>query len=597
MAHGGVRIGQTTRPRYLGLAFILVYAVLTLGSDGQVLGALLVNPSDVGTVGANFERVGPPGAVTVRDLTPDSALRTAGVRAGDRLVLDHPWDDLRIVKAGERFGFVDVTRDPAHRRTVVAASAPRLSAVDTFYQALTPIGNIVMMLIGGLIAWRGRGDSVALCLGTAFVLIGPVPPFYWPIPSSHVPAWDLAVFAAIAAIPWFFLRFAMDYYARHTAPLRRWESRAFWALVALQGLLAGAEMVDTLWDLRLPGMDQIRPADFYLNAAALFIPAWYLARGWLRGAPDVRARYAVMLIALPLCFFPQAIYVLAGVSQFFKFDLRSPAIIAAALGFIVGPALFAYAMFRHKVLDLGFALNRALVYGVISAVLLSAFGLTEWAVDHFVPIQGREKNALIDAAIALAVFLAFHRVRDAVEHGVEALFFRRWRENETALRRFTAEAAYVTQPAALRSTFTIELERFCNAPCALYQRDARSRYRRANGAESMPAHIDPDDPALVALRSRNTAVEIDDTASTLDAALALPMAHRHDLEGFALIARKPDNERYRPDEIQALATAAHQVGLDLHALEIERLQQESEDLKRANESLAAQLQLAKDLAR
>ena len=73
-----------------------------------------------------------------------------------------------------------------------------------------------------------------------------------------------------------------------------------------------------------------------------------------------------------------------------------------------------YATLRHRLFDVGFAINRAAVYTVTTALLLVAFGLCEWAAEHLLQFEGREKSMLVDAGLALGVFLAFHRVRDIV---------------------------------------------------------------------------------------------------------------------------------------------------------------------------------------
>ncbi|HSY28151.1 MAG TPA: hypothetical protein VK832_11645, partial [Burkholderiaceae bacterium] len=58
--------------------------------------------------------------------------------------------------------------------------------------------------------------------------------------------------------------------------------------------------------------------------------------------------------------------------------------------------------------------------------------------------------------------------------------------------------------------------------------------------------------------------------------LALPMSHRGNLHGFVLLAVKPSGEEYRPDEVEVLGFGAHQIGLDLYALQIERLKAKSD---------------------
>jgi hypothetical protein len=55
----------------------------------------------------------------------------------------------------------------------------------------------------------------------------------------------------------------------------------------------------------------------------------------------------------------------------------------------------------------------------------------------------------VDAAIAVGVFLTFHRVRDVVE----GLFFRRWQKAEADLRKFVREAAFFGEAPALTRAF------------------------------------------------------------------------------------------------------------------------------------------------
>ena len=77
--------------------------------------------------------------------------------------------------------------------------------------------------------------------------------------------------------------------------------------------------------------------------------------------------------------------------------------------------------------------------------------------------------------------------------------------------------------------------------------------------------------------------------------LALPMRHRGELAGVMLMAGKPSGDPYRPDEQELLGWAAHQVGLDLQALETEQLQGDVSRLKQEGASLTAQLELVREL--
>lgn len=236
-----------------------------------------------------------------------------------------------------------------------------------------------------------------------------------------------------------------------------------------------------------------------------------------------------------------------------------------------------YAILRHRVIDVGFTLNRTLVYGSISGILLAAFALAEWALHQLLALEGWEGGPLLSAGLAVAVFLAFHPVRRFVEHYVSTIFFRPWRNKEQALRNFVHEAGFFKDAARLRAAFSNALETFSGAPCCVYRVTEDGTYICATG--KMPtAHAD--DAIAVALRARAEPCDIEGAATAIDGAHASPMMHGHDLEGFAVLGRKLDGERYRPDEIELIEWASRQLGLDLFALGVDQLKGEREERDR-----------------
>jgi hypothetical protein len=249
---------------------------------------------------------------------------------------------------------------------------------------------------------------------------------------------------------------------------------------------------------------------------------------------------------------------------------------------LIAPGLLAYAVLRHRLFDLGFAVNRTLVFATVSAILLVSFGTIEWAIEHLVPESWHEGSAFYSAGIAVGLFLLFHRIRDGVEHVIERLFFRSWHRNEAALKRFVAAAAHVEKPAALAGNFTAELARFTGgAAASLYTRTPEGRYASAAGAT-----IDADDPALAAMRAEQGAVVPFEVGSPIEAALAMPMMHQAALAGLALIGPKPTGEDYRPDEIEILGWATQQVGLDLQAIRVRELERNVLKLEARNANLS-----------
>ena len=87
------------------------------------------------------------------------------------------------------------------------------------------------------------------------------------------------------------------------------------------------------------------------------------------------------------------------------------------------------------------------------------------------------------------------------------------------------------------------------------------------------------------MRAEQAAVVPGELGSPIAAALALPMMHQAALAGFVLLGPKPTGEDYRPDEIEVLGWATHQVGLDLQAIRVRELELANVQLAERNKTL------------
>ncbi len=255
----------------------------------------------------------------------------------------------------------------------------------------------------------------------------------------------------------------------------------------------------------------------------------------------------------------------------------------------LGLATFAYATLRNRVVNIGFAVNRVMVYSAASIGMLVSFGLLEWAAHHLIAVLGHETNVLLDGAIALGVFLAFHRMRHAGEGLIEKLFFHAWRAKEEDLRKFVKESPYFTRSETLLRSFSAALERFTDgAPLAIYRRISDREFGIvAATLTGAPDRVDVDDPLTVSLRAASTVQNCVDCRTSLPGELALPSVHHGELDGFVLLGPKPNGSTYRPDEKDLLGYVAHQVGLDFRALRMERLERDVETLERDRAELRA----------
>jgi len=295
-----------------------------------------------------------------------------------------------------------------------------------------------------------------------------------------------------------------------------------------------------------------------------------IARNYWRNDAPARNRIKIVLLAFACYSVSYALFVWFNLDQGRD---REWALVASVVIGLAGPALITYAMLRQRLFDLNFALNRTLVYGAVSFVLLAAFGIAKWVVEHLIPESWHEGSEFYSFGIALVLFLCLHRVHDWVERNVEQVFFHRWHQNEAALRRFVAAAAHYDEAPALCRSFAGELSRFAQgAGSAIYLREEGGYLLRAGDLAETESDIDSGDHAIALMRAERAPVDLVLARSTLPGVLALPMLDQGRLSGFALLAAKPEGTGYRPDEIEVLGWAAHQVGLDLQAMNAHELE-------------------------
>jgi hypothetical protein len=535
-----------------------------------------------GGLGASFDRkaLGAGGGyVVVTSVEKDGALSNL-VTAGDRIAFDRPYDYERTLQAGETVGFtVEHAGKSAHHRIVVPPHLPAhvsgpLDSLGYFDAAFLLCG-----LFGLFVVARSGRQITPLLLGAAMIsesLDWSTPPFWLASPAVHPFAVMFGTINIAWAIPVLFYAFALRFHEDNAGPVRPWEKALFWLFAGVQAVVTVLHGVARIYVIHWPLIGDGNVASFYVGAnLGLAACVLYLFLGWRRSTAGVQQRYALMLIAASLTAVAQVFGNLVSYGAPDSWAVGADAILAG----VVGPILFAYVILRHRVFDLGFALNRTLVYGAVSAILLAAFGLIEWAVDHFVPIEGREKNALIDAAIAVGVFLTFHRVRDKVEAAIEGLFFQSWKKAEAALRQFVKEAPFFSEAPALTKAYVQAVSGYAeNAPAAVYLAESGG-YARAHGEFiDVAPHLGLDLRSLVRLRADPKPIELHD--EDLNAALIAPMVNRNEVIGFVLVGAKPNGHGLRPDEVELIGWATRQVGLDLHALKVEELEAANADLSK-----------------
>jgi hypothetical protein len=258
-----------------------------------------------------------------------------------------------------------------------------------------------------------------------------------------------------------------------------------------------------------------------------------------------------------------------------------------------------YGVVRTRLLDFSVVLNRTLVYASTTSLVLGLFALFESVIERIA--VGERASLLLELLVPLALGVSLTTVHRRIDGLVERLIFRRQYLQESALRRFAHEAAFVSNPDSLMELTVTELQRHIGAPWVAHYESGPQGFALAqqSGERALPECVDVDDPAVIALRARELEVDLHDRGGVLrDEGHAFPLQVRGQLLGLLVIGPRPD-EHYSSEERELFAHVAHEVGAALFALhaqaseamlnEVRAMARASEERARASETLLLQL--------
>ncbi|HTV73420.1 MAG TPA: hypothetical protein VME66_06945, partial [Candidatus Acidoferrales bacterium] len=411
-----------------------------------------------------------------------------------------------------------------------------------------------------------------LLLATSLALVG-IGAQLWPVSFTTPWTWTTILtyvascFAPLAIGAW--ATFASTY-ARPLGPARRVALAACWVLVAID-VLAGVGIPDitlgllpivgtvTMWfdPTRFFGMLWGLP-NYGAFAAALACSALAVAAS--SGVERQRAWWSLAPLSLMFVVEQLDIYAFGSLSY-------SAALVIGFLGafvLIVATLALTYAALNRRLIDIGFVLNRTVVFATISAIVVAAFVLVEWAASEWFAGTNPRASTAISMAVALILGVSLRYIHRFADRFVDNVFFRKRHDDEEALRRFAHEAAFVRDPAKLLERAAIVVRDHAGTDAASILVRSGAAFNLANGGDDANAIVDADDPAIVQLSTWKTPVDLHAIRYTkLSGELAFPMVVRGELVGVLLCGAKRTGEAYAPDETRALLEVAQGVGTAL----------------------------------
>src|SRR5579884_716656 len=173
--------------------------------------------------------------------------------------------------------------------------------------------------------------------------------------------------------------------------------------------------------------------------------------------------------------------------------------------YVALPLTVAYAVIRHRVIDIRFAVSRALVVAAFAAVLALAFLGIDWLFSARLPTSRFE--AFIYAGIALVIGFCLNAARQSIGKSLDFLFFRQWYRTQEEAGTIADGMRQATSTADVYNPLTAGIaDAFSLASVALFERVADGGFVRV-AACGWPCgtmwHILPDD--ALAVRADNGA--------------------------------------------------------------------------------------------
>ena len=295
-------------------------------------------------------------------------------------------------------------------------------------------------------------------------------------------------------------------------------------------------------------------------AATYLLPIALLFAGYRRSEQADRVRLRWMVWGGGL---------LAAVALFLDLGLINPNTYSLPLlesAADLGLAAFLYAILRHRVVDVKVVISRALVYAVTTSLVLGLFALFESLFER--TALGERASLALELVVPLGLGASLSTVHRRIDALVDRWIFRRQYREETALRRFANESAFVSQPDTLLDLALEQILLHVGSPWAAFYEYGPGGYRRVcqRGEPALPEALATDDLTLVKLRARDRDVDLHETHSGLGReGYAFPLRARDQLLGVLVVGPR-SGEHYAAEERELMEHVAHAVAASLFAL-------------------------------
>lgn len=563
--------------RLIIVALLSAFSILLWAPD-------LVRPfgHPLATVGFT---VGPSGQILTVDR--GSPAERAGIRIGQRIDWQHIPVHSRILIANsnfhnlhpkQRFPVRVITRDRAF--TVVVESELE-SRADLM--TILPRAFLQLVLLFAGIALVLLRPSKATWGFFIFSLIGPGGPvneiFWWGPPAYQIAATILVSIVTPIAAQIGSLVFAL--YLLHQEPLPLWRRVVEWTAYTLAAITIALGAWRTIENV-FSGVS-VGSIDYWILtlefAVALSVPLILLAT-YSVSTPAVRERLRWVVFGFAI---NALIFSFLNVASQEVTFIAIPYWLYAALSgvdTVVVAFTVLYAVLKHHVVDINVAISRALVYTILSAIIVGIFTLVDVIFTR--ALSARNAGLMLDIGLALVLGMFFNTMHRRVDHFVDHLLFKSRHMAEKhlhtvirgmpfALSEDQVDAMVVEEP---RRSFDLN-----GAALLACGEDGTGDFacRRSAGLSVSIEKVLREDPLTTYLQGERCALRLNEHGSSVNA-LAIPIFSHGDLAAVAIYGLHNNGTDFDAEEIALFEQLAAAAGNAYDRLEAKRLRERVREL-------------------
>jgi hypothetical protein len=259
------------------------------------------------------------------------------------------------------------------------------------------------------------------------------------------------------------------------------------------------------------------------------------------------------------------------------------------------PFSVAYAVLRHRVIDVNFFISRALVYGIMTSVIAAIFTLLDF---FFVRILDAGKIGLaVEIIVALSVGFWLNGLHRELDPVIDRLFFRQRYLGERRLARAALALPHAETISTIDDYLVREpLDAFELTSAALFTRADDGQFVREASLgwpDETARTLSHDDRIALSLAAEHMPLRVkevhwlrnDILSGTFAPVLAVPVLVRRRLKAIALYGSHANGADLDIDEIQSLNALAQSASAAYDHLEAVTLRQQVSEQRKEIELL------------